>query len=223
MPTSPLGSVCAVWKPHAPPACHRRCGPASGAPRRRSPRVSPATTGRSSRQSARGPCPARRTFRSDDTAVGMSLASPPIMRARLVLHHLRPPFAGSNEPKSIAFPRLDHPGERGLVRDRLRGFWSGSCRCRSRSCRSDGWGSNATPKPYQRSVTPGFNAIPAALVAPGADPPQFAKFEADVLPKAPIAYSQPHPQTQRLRLRGPSGDAQTRISIRWTTHTYADA
>src|SRR5215813_15509636 len=59
----------------------------------RSPRVSPATTGRSSRRSAPGPCQARRTFHSDDTAVGMSSASPPLTQAQLVLHHLRPRFA----------------------------------------------------------------------------------------------------------------------------------
>src|SRR5678810_2627 len=42
-------------------------------------RLSPATTARSSRRSERCPCQARRTFHSDDTAVGMSLASPPIV------------------------------------------------------------------------------------------------------------------------------------------------
>src|SRR5215469_2160901 len=85
---------------------HRRVigvAAAQAAPRRRSPRVSPATTGRSSPRSARGPCPARRTFRSDDTAVGMSLASPPIIQAQLVLHHLLRPFAGSITSSLLRF------------------------------------------------------------------------------------------------------------------------
>src|SRR6202048_1803745 len=60
----------------APPACHKRCAPGSGSLRRRSPRASPATTGRSSHRSGLGPCQTRRTFHSDDTAVGMSLVSP---------------------------------------------------------------------------------------------------------------------------------------------------
>src|SRR5262249_20238614 len=49
---------------------------------------------------------------------------------------------------------------------------------------------------YHSPETPGCNTIPAALITPGADPPEIAQLEADVWPTAPIAYSHPHPQTQ---------------------------
>src|SRR6185437_6129407 len=66
----------------ASPVAHKRCGRGDVSPRRRSPRLSLATTGRSSRRSKRGPCQARRTSRSDDAAVGMSSASPAIASAQ---------------------------------------------------------------------------------------------------------------------------------------------